>query len=76
MYAWGVDAHRQGDGPETRCGLGWPERWIAVADRGELAVDPELAAQEVDAVDAEPEALALAEADARRSARRTAPGWW
>lgn len=54
--------HNLGHGhrAEARLALRWPELGDAGPSAEELAVDPDLAAEEVDPVDGEPEALALA----------------
>ena len=54
----------QRDRPESGLALRWPEFGYSTFGPDELAVDPDLAVEEVDPVDAEAEALALAEAGA------------
>lgn len=48
-----------GDGPEARLARGRPELRHAAPGPKELAIDAQLAAEEVDPVDGEPKALAL-----------------
>ncbi len=69
---------RERDGPAARLRLGWRQNRAAAGQQDELAVDPELPAEEVDSILGDAERLALPEPGTPLRAPRgpgSEPGW-